>query len=1441
MLRTAEPVPAGAWGAGKKPGKTSTGPAKQPISPKADAAAGEHSYWIHRMESALRMPFPGVSIRTDPGAVARARALHAYAWTDGTEVGFDAGAFAPHTRTGLRTLAHEFAHIAQFRGGKGGSLGSRAAPAGALVLTQAVVEDEVKTAAEADADQAAEAVLEGRTPEIAAVTLGIAAQEKVPTLPPRGSFRVSRIGASIVYVFNSQDVKSWADPELTVFTYFVQSTYGASAALAKEFRDQQLTESKDPSKLLFDFDIAKAAQTHNGVQITIQPKLQSKFEKWAESKNLKPGNPPLDTFQDLATGDFGKDDTSSGAGGSAKTKEPKLPGGSGSDTPFINEINRLYSYLLKNFPDTPSFSRYHALPVDLLEFVGSHPEVKRPPVPADKAAPKDTKPYEEYLTKWHDYLAKRAASSGQATGQKGQTGDFVQFEPSGKLVSTNVMDKYVKGSSLPYKVEFANTNQGNYFLNFFPRKATFDWSAWRGDTKVDSGGLLGGIGDIDYQFTPKQVGTYTVRVSVSSVYFKDHKTLDLELSGIVVVEEEQRSKESFNVLLADEKDPEAPFVRDDQGKLKVKPGQKPLTIQDEITRLDLRIGMVRGLRDQKKISEEAANTNIESLLEAKAELIKLKTVEDKPDFARYIARGNFVSRDTSGYIEVKTLLHRTRKANALPDLIYEIEAVDTTVDPVHPQFHPGTGVAKAKDGAPGDPAWGKAEKEAVNKMVDHWHSYNDFPDGTVRLGIQTLETKEVLEPKFDTHNIRKDIKTGLAIFTAAGGAILLAASPLTGGVTAPVGIIVLEAAVVAAGAAQIMMELQERAEKEKGLKADRRLAMDMLQLASLAFAAGGFTRFVRALGPVGKGMFLGTMVGLDIASAVVMATDVQENIRRTEHLYEVKIAQDPDHKAALQMELNSMIAQIIGSAAINGTFMIISVASGARQLVGAVGRASGRSYTVRSEIKELGNAGTASEIRTRLSSDREPLIPEERAYLDEALTKAPESKKIDQSAAPATPPAAPQPAAKPAETPKAPATPVSPEKPPATPEAPVSKPAESTQKSAKVLSEAPNAQELRAQRKKLVEALDAKVNEKKGIDDRVAAIQKELAQIEADRQAAVEKAQKAKSPEETKAWNAEAKRLIERRETLITEQGKLPSTGDLAAEIRSLERNVKTLDTALDRGALPCFSPDTLVLTPLGARRIDSLSKKDAVLAYDFQTGNACEKAISAVHRNRTEHFYGVALSGTTVNATGHHRFWVLSESAWIPAHRLCAGMMLQLPDGAPTPIESIELAEGITSDSYNLTIDGSPTYYVGPGVLVHNTGGDLGLGGPLLIYRGVNTKNPKFAGFVYIGRSDDIDREGEHQSLAKRKLKNPNLSPADRLFYEFMQDVELEVLVSGLNKDQAVFLEQYNIDAEKALVGESKVMNRRNEITTPARLKEITERIANDPAVQAKGYCPKP
>ena len=280
---------------------------------------------------------------------------------------------------------------------------------------------------------------------------------------------------------------------------------------------------------------------------------------------------------------------------------------------------------------------------------------------------------------------------------------------------------------------------------------------------------------------------------------------------------------------------------------------------------------------------------------------------------------------------------------------------------------------------------------------------------------------------------------------------------------------------------------------------------------------------------------------------------------------------------------------------------------------------------------------------------------------------------------------------------------------------------------------------------------------------------------------------------------------------------------------------------------LPCFAAGTLVWTPDGPRPIEELRVNDAVLACDLENFSTVAARVVETYRNQATKFYHVAVGDQIIYATSLHRFWVQSEREWIETQHLKPGMELWTMSGNAAPITAIEVHEAAGAATYNLQVDPSPTYFVGAGVLVHNNGAPSYNFGNLRIYIGVN---PNFPGFVYVGQTDDIvRRQKEHRDEAIEMLKKPNLTVEQRQFWEFKRDLELTERVSGLNQDQANYLEQKNItlqrDTAKAGaydegddVKHGKVMNRREQVSA-RKMPALEKKIMADPKVKAIGVCP--
>jgi len=165
---------------------------------------------ISAMERAFGISFAGTRLRDDPAAASRAASLGAVAYTDGTEIGFAAHALDPDSTEGLRTIAHEFAHVAQARGGTPGG----ARRTGGVVRTRRLDGTTEQDEAELQAEQAADDVVQGRRPELDELSgAGVLRKPvRAPSRPALGpgqaSYYRDRAG-TLHYVFRQTDVEHW--------------------------------------------------------------------------------------------------------------------------------------------------------------------------------------------------------------------------------------------------------------------------------------------------------------------------------------------------------------------------------------------------------------------------------------------------------------------------------------------------------------------------------------------------------------------------------------------------------------------------------------------------------------------------------------------------------------------------------------------------------------------------------------------------------------------------------------------------------------------------------------------------------------------------------------------------------------------------------------------------------------------------------------------------------------------------------------------------------------------------------------------------------------------------------------------------------------------------------------------------------------------------------
>ena len=161
-----------------------------------------------------------------------------------------------------------------------------------------------------------------------------------------------------------------------------------------------------------------------------------------------------------------------------------------------------------------------------------------------------------------------------------------------------------------------------------------------------------------------------------------------------------------------------------------------------------------------------------------------------------------------------------------------------------------------------------------------------------------------------------------------------------------------------------------------------------------------------------------------------------------------------------------------------------------------------------------------------------------------------------------------------------------------------------------------------------------------------------------------------------------------------------------------------------------CFSPETLVSTPSGKRRMDHLEVGEFVCSYDHNHGTWQVAAITKIHRNQYSGIWcSIRTNSGVLEATANHPVWVVSgehlddrrtpdhfniqgdegkelAGRWVNSHELLPGDVLNSHDGLPVVVRRVELSEVIKRDISNLSIEGLHTFAVGDNaVLVHNAG----------------------------------------------------------------------------------------------------------------------------------------
>jgi len=134
-----------------------------------------------------------------------------------------------------------------------------------------------------------------------------------------------------------------------------------------------------------------------------------------------------------------------------------------------------------------------------------------------------------------------------------------------------------------------------------------------------------------------------------------------------------------------------------------------------------------------------------------------------------------------------------------------------------------------------------------------------------------------------------------------------------------------------------------------------------------------------------------------------------------------------------------------------------------------------------------------------------------------------------------------------------------------------------------------------------------------------------------------------------------------------------------------------------------CFAAGTLVLTPDGARRIETIKPGDSV--YSFSEKGITVSRVGVAYEVSSQGFFEINAGGYSVLATSNHPF--LTSEGYRQASELAAGDVIYMHSEFGLIAAQIDTVTYLQSPSvaYNLEVEGSHTFFAN-NFAVHNKGG---------------------------------------------------------------------------------------------------------------------------------------
>jgi hypothetical protein len=135
-----------------------------------------------------------------------------------------------------------------------------------------------------------------------------------------------------------------------------------------------------------------------------------------------------------------------------------------------------------------------------------------------------------------------------------------------------------------------------------------------------------------------------------------------------------------------------------------------------------------------------------------------------------------------------------------------------------------------------------------------------------------------------------------------------------------------------------------------------------------------------------------------------------------------------------------------------------------------------------------------------------------------------------------------------------------------------------------------------------------------------------------------------------------------------------------------------------------CFDGDTLVATEDGFKRIDMIQVGERVWSYNVETGEKSLKEVKQVFVKQNDGILHLKTTEGEIDATTSHPFYVI-DKGWVAAGDLLVGDAVHTLDGVAGTVTGFKIEKlDKPIPVYNIEVEDFNSYFVGNGLLVHNT-----------------------------------------------------------------------------------------------------------------------------------------